>query len=183
MPRYAFLQTNSNEQVTSKVLASILSPTAFSFGADMIAQYEYTGVGLQFSNLGDGDFNFGICLFMLWIDFYIYGFLALYLDQVLPQEFGTPKPLLFFFSYKYWCPGNGASERVLDDTSYCNLPEFRSDTLSEDLVDSIEAIPTEMQPSVKVFIQGLQKRYPDGKLAVKDMSMVMLEDQITCLLG
>jgi ABC-type Na+ transport system ATPase subunit NatA len=34
-----------------------------------------------------------------------------------------------------------------------------------------------------VQISSLRKRYPDGRLAVKDLSLCMLEGQITCLLG
>ena len=35
----------------------------------------------------------------------------------------------------------------------------------------------------KVLVSGLRKVYPDGKRAVKGVSMAMLEGQITCLLG
>eukprot|EP01037_Dinobryon_pediforme_P018774 gene18774-19080_t len=176
MPRYAFTQTNSNEQVVAKVFASLLSPTAFSFGADIIANLEYTGVGLQFSNISDGDFNFALVLFMMWLDFYIYGFLAWYLDQVLPQEYGTPK---------------GEVSYEVQSATYLSLPEFRSVSsdsdiegdLNSDLTKSVERLPSDLYPKVKVYVQGLQKRYPDGKLAVKNLSMLLLEDQITCLLG
>lgn len=188
MPRYAFLSSNENEQVVSKVFACLLSPTAFSFGADVVASLEYTGEGVQFNNMWDGDFSFGICLFMMFIDFYIYGFLAWYLDQVLPQEYGTPKPLLFFLSYNFWCPGKGEVDYSVESATYQSLPEFRDvsvgdDVDSSDLTESVERLQPELYPSVKVYVQGLRKRYPDGKLAVKDLSMLMLENQITCLLG
>ena len=188
MPRYGFLATNENEQAVSKVFACLLSPTAFSFGADIIANLEYTGVGIQFSNMWDGNFSFGICLFMMFIDFYIYGFLAWYLDQVLPQEYGTPKPLLFFLSYKFWCPGRGEVDYSGESVAFRNLPEFRDTSVGDDIDyserrDSVEQLHPELYPSVKVYVQGLHKRYPDGKLAVKDLSMLMLENQITCLLG
>lgn len=186
MPRYAFLTTNQNEQLVSKVMASFLSPTAFSFGADLIASYEYTGVGAQFSNIGDGDYSFFLCLFMMWLDFYVYGLLALYLDQVMPHENGTPKSPLFFLSYNYWCPGRGEG----DAASASGLAELLAEMGGGDeagVVDpageSIERIAPDLRHSAKVLVVGLQKRYPNGKVAVKDLSMVMLENQITCLLG
>ena len=37
--------------------------------------------------------------------------------------------------------------------------------------------------NAKVCLHSLRKRYPDGKLAVKQMSLAMLEGEITCLLG
>lgn len=43
-------------------------------------------------------------------------------------------------------------------------------------------LPTELE-QVKVLITGLQKQYGDGKFGVKHLSVAMLKDQITCLLG
>ena len=37
--------------------------------------------------------------------------------------------------------------------------------------------------NVKVIASGLQKKYPNGKVAVNDFSLAMAEGQITCLLG
>ena len=43
LPRFIFYGSNRYEQQASKYYASLLSPTAFSFGADIIADYEYSG--------------------------------------------------------------------------------------------------------------------------------------------
>eukprot|EP00601_Ochromonadales_sp_CCMP2298_P001426 CAMPEP_0173193416 /NCGR_PEP_ID=MMETSP1141-20130122/13943_1 /TAXON_ID=483371 /ORGANISM="non described non described, Strain CCMP2298" /LENGTH=512 /DNA_ID=CAMNT_0014117743 /DNA_START=89 /DNA_END=1624 /DNA_ORIENTATION=+ len=83
LPRFAFLNTNNNEAVASKTLASLLSPTAFAFGSDIIAQYEYGGTGVQFYNMYEGGFNFGTVLSMMLLDFFLYGIMAWYLDQVI----------------------------------------------------------------------------------------------------
>eukprot|EP01031_Cornospumella_fuschlensis_P031294 gene31294-37822_t len=90
LPRYIFYTVEDEEEVVNKVLACFLSPTAFAFGTDFISEYEYAGVGIQPFNLFEGPFNMGIVIIMLIVDFFVYGFLAWYLDQVLPQEFGTP---------------------------------------------------------------------------------------------
>lgn len=191
LPRFAFLNTNANELVAGKTLACLLSPTAFAFGADIIASYEYSGVGVQFSNVNDGLFNFNTVLFMMWADFFIYGFLAWYLDQVIPHEYGTPQHPLFFLSFRFWCPRS--RPRETSDTSSTeaalqNMPEF-FDPSSNGSADStggassIEAIPEDMRHMAKVRILNLRKRYPDGNLAVRDLSLSMTEGQITCLLG
>lgn len=83
LPRYIFYSTNRYEQQESKYVASLLSPTAFAFGADIIADYEYAGVGVQFSNMNEGLYNFSGCLQMMIADFFIYGVLAWYFDQVM----------------------------------------------------------------------------------------------------
>jgi ABC-type multidrug transport system fused ATPase/permease subunit len=195
---YIFINTNANEQVPSKVLTCLLSPSAFAFGADIIADFEYTEVGLQVSNMFDGQFNFGIILVMMFFDFYIYGFLALYLDQVLPHEYGTSEPPWFCFNYRYWCPRSSANENVDPDTNASSIfhamPEFYEPSAAEDGDEyatgagvrpdsNIEPIPADWRKHAKVRIKNLRKKYQDGKLAVKDVSLSMLEGQITCLLG
>jgi ATP-binding cassette subfamily A (ABC1) protein 3 len=40
MPRYAFFSTDGTEMMTAKTITSFLSPTAFTFGADLLMQYE-----------------------------------------------------------------------------------------------------------------------------------------------
>jgi len=197
MPRYAFLNTNSNEQVPGKTLASLLSPTAFAFGADIIAQYEYGGVGVQFSNITDGEFNFQTILLMMWADFFIYGFLAWYLDHVIPHEYGTAQPLWFFLNWRYWWPRGrpkDTSNQALVEALH-DMPEFfdadavaGADGTGTQLRDglstyNIEPIPEDIRSRAQVRIKNLRKRYPDGNLAVRDFSLSMLEGQITCLLG
>jgi ABC-type multidrug transport system fused ATPase/permease subunit len=194
MPRYAFLNTNNNELVTGKVFSCLLSPSAFAFGADMIASYEYSGVGIQYSNVNDGEFSFNTVLFMMWADFFIYGFLAWYLDQVIPHEFGSVQHPLFFLNPRFWWP-RGRPANFSDEhfvSTLQDMPEFYDDASEAAAATggaeagagrSIEAIPAEMRPNAHVRIKNLRKRYPDGNLAVRDFSLSMLEGQITCLLG
>ncbi len=40
MPRYALLDANEYEGATEKYWVSLLSPSAFAFGADLLADYE-----------------------------------------------------------------------------------------------------------------------------------------------
>lgn len=191
LPRFAFLNTNGNELVAGKTLACLLSPTAFAFGADIIASYEYSGVGVQFSNVNDGLFSFNTVLFMMWADFFIYGFLAWYLDQVLPHEYGTAQHPLFFLNFRFWCPRSrprdSSDSAAGMATALQNMPEFFDPNNAASAAGgnstSIEAIPADMRHLAKVRIMNLRKRYPDGNLAVRDFSLSMLEGQITCLLG
>jgi ABC-type multidrug transport system fused ATPase/permease subunit len=183
LPRYIFYTVENNEEVANKVLACFLSPTAFVFGADFISTYESVGVGIQSYNLFEGKFNFGICLLMMFLDFFVYGFLAWYLDQILPQEYGTPKHPLFIFNRRYW-RGTCMKEKLAADRSqiadFEDLEEFHG---QEHDNDRIERLPAEMLERSKVMIKHLAKTYSDGKVAVRDLSLTMLEGQITCLLG
>lgn len=104
LPKYVFFGSNSNEAYLAKYAASLLSPTAFTFGADILAAYEYGAVGVQFSNLDDNRFSMISVFQMMFFDIFLYGFLAWYFDQTLPQEFGTSKHFLFVLNPYYWCP-------------------------------------------------------------------------------
>jgi hypothetical protein len=86
LPKYIFFGSNSNEASTLKTAASLLSPTAFTFGADIIAAYEYSAAGVQYSNIRDNYFSM-ITVF-----------------QTIPHEVGTPKHPLFLFHPFYWFP-------------------------------------------------------------------------------
>lgn len=104
LPNYVFYNSTSTENVASKIGASILSPTAFALGAQILSDYEYGGTGVQLSNIGQGGFSFLLVLYMMLADIFVYGVLAWYLDHVLPHEFGTPKHFLFLFDPHYWFP-------------------------------------------------------------------------------
>lgn len=48
---------------------------------------------------------------------------------------------------------------------------------------NFEPLTNEECKHIGVYACGLRKRYADGKLAVKDLSIALVEGQITCLLG
>jgi ATP-binding cassette, subfamily A (ABC1), member 3 len=200
LPRYIFYTTSNNVEIVNKLLACLLSPTAFSFGADIIAQYEYANVGIQTYNMFQDKFHFGYVLMMLFFDFYLYAFLAWYLDQVIPHEYGTAKHPLFLLDYKYWCSCcecfyleiiDDGNENIIDDIK--SMPEFANllidrTTLQEEGLlmpnqQRIEQLDETFLSSAKIHLKKVGKRYSDGKVAVRNVTLTMLENQITCLLG
>lgn len=193
LPRFIFLNTNANEEIAGKIIASLLSPTAFVFGADIIANFEYGNIGIQFSNMNVGKYSFQTVLTMMLIDFILYGLLAWYFDKVLPQEYGTVEKPWFIINWRYWCPkGPSSSSSTTDDASktLSDMPEFYDyHSIQDDHPveysnnSSIESIPLDLREAAKVRCKSLRKRYDDGNLAVKDVSMSLVEGQITCLLG
>lgn len=60
---------------------SLLSPTAFTFGADFIADYEYAGVGAGWGNYNEGEYSLRTSITMMFLDAALYGVLAWYLDK------------------------------------------------------------------------------------------------------
>lgn len=65
---------------------------------------------------------FGDVIIMLVVDCVVYMLIALYLEQVLPGPYGTPKPWYFLFQRQFWCCGNktapGNSREVPGIKSY-----------------------------------------------------------------
>ncbi|XP_044531424.1 retinal-specific phospholipid-transporting ATPase ABCA4 [Gracilinanus agilis] len=93
-----------------KTWVSLLSPVAFGFGTEYLSRYEEQGLGLQWGNIGkspmEGDeFSFLLSIKMMLIDAVLYGFLAWYLDQVFPGDYGTPLPWFFLLQESYWLGG------------------------------------------------------------------------------
>jgi hypothetical protein len=85
LPCYLFYGTSRYEQIGGKFSASLFSATAFAFGADVLSDYEYAGIGVTWSNFREGDFSFASSLLMMAIDAVLYLVLALYLDATLPK--------------------------------------------------------------------------------------------------
>lgn len=102
LPRFVFFGSNRYENTTGKMIASLCPATAFCFGADIIADYEYAGQGIQTYNSGEGDYSFDTTLAFLFFDTLLYIFLGWYLDQVIPQQYGVARPFYFLLTPSYW---------------------------------------------------------------------------------
>ncbi|XP_016065318.1 PREDICTED: retinal-specific ATP-binding cassette transporter [Miniopterus natalensis] len=173
-----------------KMAVSLLSPVAFGFGTEYLARFEEQGLGLQWSNIGnspmEGDgFSFLMSMKMLLLDAALYGFLAWYLDQVFPGDYGTPLPWYFLLQESYWLGGEGCStreERVLEKTEPVT-EEMEDPEHPEGINDSFfEREPPGLAPGV--CVKNLVKIFePYGRPAVDRLSITFYENQITAFLG
>uniref|UniRef100_A0A4W6FUF0 ATP binding cassette subfamily A member 5 n=1 Tax=Lates calcarifer TaxID=8187 RepID=A0A4W6FUF0_LATCA len=80
----------------------LLSPSAFSIGIAQVVYLEAQGDGAVFSSLANGPHPLYVPLIMLVLDCILYLLLAVYLDQVLPGEFGMRRSLVYFLKPSYW---------------------------------------------------------------------------------
>ena len=64
------------QAIAGKVAVSLLSPSAFTFAADLIGQYEGSGVGLHWSDMWSDPLPLGAILFLLALDAKLYAGLA-----------------------------------------------------------------------------------------------------------
>ena len=56
------------ERVTSKMYFSLLLPTAFAFGADILADFELAEIGISPDNWAQDDFSFLTSMSMMLLD-------------------------------------------------------------------------------------------------------------------
>eukprot|EP00898_Chlorokybus_atmophyticus_P008904 jgi/Chlat1/9014/Chrsp94S08294 len=186
LPRYLFFRSASTQALAGKSLVSLLSPTAFTFGADLFAQYEGADIGLTWRDIGETEFPLAWIMALMLFDTFLYAALAWYLDKVLPSEYGAQLPPLFLFKKSYWWPNssrlkahNGIYERVRDDDGYDVEVASPGGTASSN--PDFEPVP-EGWGSPSVSMKGLKKVY-GAKVAVNDLDLNIYSGHITALLG
>jgi len=108
--------------------------------------------------------------------FFVFGIIGLYLDKVLPSQYGVRQPPYFFLLPSFWL---STKKR---DTAKC--PEFTEDELMkkenyEDVSDEIKKLEKENK-LLKIY--GLERHFGDFK-AVNGVNLKMYEGQIFALLG
>ncbi|XP_052071542.1 cholesterol transporter ABCA5-like [Mytilus californianus] len=152
----------------------LISPCCVSLAIDQAVFLDIT-VGMDFKTAGQGDFPLYIPMFMLLFDSVLYFVLAMYLDNVIPTEYGAKKPPYYIFMKSYWCPGTREVDYDEMDEDYDAL--FGND---------VEKVTTDMRQHTGVRILNLTKEF-SGKeetvTAVNKLSLEMYTGQITCLLG
>lgn len=115
----------------------------------------------------------------IYLDTLLYAFLAWYIDNVFPGEFGIPRPPWFFVTKKYWNDTFG-----LKDTPHEGL---LSQTAME-ASDDVEQVSGDLKDRASVVIRKLRKTFSRGFgrskfIAVNDLDLTMFDGQITAFLG
>ncbi|XP_061362601.1 ABC transporter A family member 1 isoform X1 [Gastrolobium bilobum] len=178
-----------------KVIASLLSPTAFALGSVNFADYERAHVGLRWSNIWreSSGVNFSACFLMMILDTLLYCAIGLYFDKVLPREYGLQYPWNFIFLKDFWrkknivkhCSSNFKVKIAgMDSGSKGNL-------LGEDTYKAaIESISLDMKQQELdgrcIQIRNLHKVYATKRgdcCAVNSLQLTLYESQILALLG
>ncbi|XP_027350044.1 ABC transporter A family member 1 [Abrus precatorius] len=178
-----------------KVVASLLSPTAFALGSVNFADYERAHVGLRWSNiwLASSGVNFLSCLIMMIFDTLLYCAIGLYFDKVLPREYGHRYPWSFIFQKDFW-----RNKKIVKNCSFshkvkisCKNSESEGN-LSREYASkpAIEAISLDMKQQELdgrcIQIRNLHKVYATKKgdcCAVNSLRLTLYENQILALLG
>ncbi|VVB03041.1 unnamed protein product [Arabis nemorensis] len=174
-----------------KVVASLLSPTAFALGSINFADYERAHVGLRWSNiwLASSGVSFFVCLVMMLLDSILYCAIGLYLDKVLPRENGVRYPWNFIFS-KCFGRKKNSIQYPIPGLEPNMLPENIEATQGEPFDPVIESISLEMRQQELdgrcIQVRNLHKVYASRRgncCAVNSLRLTLYENQILSLLG
>ncbi|XP_055602217.1 phospholipid-transporting ATPase ABCA3-like [Uranotaenia lowii] len=174
MPYNLTSQNYDSMSTGSKIGMSIFSNTAMSFGVLGTLRMEANQLGLRWSSFFepatiDDGLSVGLVIIMLLVDALIYLLIALYVEQVMPGEFGVAKPWNFLFKKEFWTGIPSDEDRAEKNGHVAENSKF------------FEPDPSFTKPGIQ--IKNLRKVYNKTKPAVQNLNLNMYEDQITVLLG
>ncbi|ONK78401.1 uncharacterized protein A4U43_C02F18390 [Asparagus officinalis] len=170
-----------------KILASLLSPTAFALGTINFADYERAHVGVRWTNLwqSSSGVNFLACLLMMMLDTFLYCGLGLYFDKVLPRDSGLRYPWNFLFTKTFWGRKDVSCSH---DTK--QEQKFYREEVEPSGKGAFEPVSFDMKQQVVdrrcIQIRNLHKVFMTKKgscCAVNFLNLTMYENQILALLG
>uniref|UniRef100_A0A673LI06 P-type phospholipid transporter n=1 Tax=Sinocyclocheilus rhinocerous TaxID=307959 RepID=A0A673LI06_9TELE len=171
-----------------KLAVSFLSPVAFGFGTEYLSRYEEQGLGLQWDNIHtsplEGDeYSFFTSIHMMLLDAVIYAFLAWYLDNVFPGQYGIGRPFYFPLQPSYWMEKEREREEQLKMQEEIQQEEIQPVHDGKDIRNPFfEPGPEGLLMGVSV--QDLVKVYSkSSRPAVDCFNMNFYEGQITSFLG
>ncbi|XP_012893477.1 PREDICTED: ATP-binding cassette sub-family A member 5 isoform X2 [Dipodomys ordii] len=162
-----------------KSLVWLLSPfcqCTFLIGIAQVMHLEDFNEGALFSNLTEGPYPLIITMIMLALNSIFYVLLAVYLDQVIPGEFGLRRSSLYFLKPSYW----SKSKRNYKELSEGNVNGNIS------FSEIVEPVSSEFVGKEAIRISGIQKTYrrkSENVEALRNLSFDIYEGQITALLG
>lgn len=174
MPYNVTAQNYDGMSTGSKIGLSLFHNSAMSFGAMSTVRMEANQVGLRWSSLFtpatvDDGLSVGVIIVMLLVDALIYLGIALYVEQVMPGQYGVAKPWNFLFKKEFWTKKPVKTEDVpRKGIERQNSRFFETDPSSS---------------NAGIQIKNLRKVFGGNKVAVEGLSVKMYEDQITVLLG
>ncbi|KAL9833695.1 LOW QUALITY PROTEIN: cholesterol transporter ABCA5 [Geothlypis trichas] len=157
----------------------ILSPLcqcSFLIGVAQVMHLEDFEDGATFANITAGPYPLCISLILLLLDSICYLLVAVYLDQVIPGEFGLRRTPFFFMKPSFW-----SKHRK-------NYKELYESSINGSLSFSeiVEPVPSEFQGKEAIRISCVQKTFrKKGETveALRNLSFDIYEGQITALLG
>ncbi|KAI3384472.1 hypothetical protein SNEBB_003207 [Seison nebaliae] len=181
---YTFVQ-NVDVPKSVRIVLSLFSTSAFSFGTEVLGEWEGRGIGVTSDTLAEQPIliyrlSFMDVLIMLGFDTILYLLLAIYVDDIHPGEYGIAKD--WFYPAQYLINKWRESEEFLNEQKSFKLVNFRKSFFERSNNDDL--VPTiEIKNLRKVFYENKLCKTSEGKVAVDCLNMKVYGNQITGFLG
>ena len=147
----------------------------------MQCEFQGTGLSWEFAKMEVQGFSFMEGLALLGFDVVFMAFLGYYLDQILPKQYGVPKPANFLCKRLYGVCKSGFSSGAGRQKVRVGDEIQDQERVSRGNFEDVSSQVQRDQYSLKV--RNLRKVYGNGKVAVENVSMTMYSGQIFALLG
>uniref|UniRef100_A0AAR5Q584 ABC transporter domain-containing protein n=1 Tax=Dendroctonus ponderosae TaxID=77166 RepID=A0AAR5Q584_DENPD len=163
-------------------IVSLISPAGFALAMDKALLMDLAGEGVNISNVWNGpDMPFGGSLIMMAVDVVLYGWIAYYLDSVIPSEHGVKRSPFFCFNPLFWWKSQPVDKIPLPNG------ESVGSLAGEEGVADFEPVPREMKGKEAIRIVDLHKRFksfrkPEVK-AINGINLTIYEGHVTAILG
>ncbi|KAG7387566.1 ABC transporter [Phytophthora pseudosyringae] len=116
-----------------------------------------------------------------------YLLLGWYLENVFPRTYGVQQKWYFVFQPSYWFPQKVDFQGSSDENEESmRLTDMGRDSINEQMDDTLreQSLPEYLQHfRPTLFVQSLSKTYPNGKVALKNVSFGVRKGEIFGLLG
>ncbi|XP_048344338.1 cholesterol transporter ABCA5 isoform X1 [Sphaerodactylus townsendi] len=157
-------------------LLSPLCQCTFLVGIAQVMHLEDYEEGAVFSSITYGPYPLVISVLLLALDSMLYLLVAVYLDQVIPGEYGLHRSSFFFLKPSFWLKRTRNYKELYEAGITGNL----------NVSEMTEPVPPEFQGKEAIRISGVQKSFvkkDETVEALKGLSFDIYEGQITALLG
>lgn len=157
---------------------SIFPNVGMTFGIYNLYHFETDSTGLSFSNVSIwyNNITFNAALFTLIFDTIFYLLLGLYLDQIVPSQYGVAKKWYFLCTRKFWCSKRNGRQVDREEQNKSLLNDSVTDIEEGRNPDDFEAVPEVLrrqeQTNDCLKIRGLRKVFGD-KVAVDNTNITM----------
>ncbi|PRP80817.1 ABC transporter A family member 2 isoform 2 [Planoprotostelium fungivorum] len=183
-----------------QILFCFFSPSVFQIGLSNLGAVttKSDDLGLRWSDRDTlfQNLSFNQAYGWLILDSLLYLIFALYLDNVLPNAYGTKRPLHYFMTRSYW---NGKARPTTDRKRFDHqvLCDHDLEAMDEDVKQERRSI-TDNECEAAVVIDRLVKIYSGSEkmknflpclssapphVAVKELCLQVQSDTLLCLLG
>ncbi|XP_066148886.1 cholesterol transporter ABCA5-like [Euwallacea fornicatus] len=168
-------------------VVSLISPAGFALAMDKALLMDLAGEGVNLSNIWNGpDMPFGGSLIMMAVDVVLYGWIAFYLDSVVPSEYGVKRSPFFCFNPLFWCKAKSADKIPLSNGE--SVGSVGSLTPGDEgLSSDVEPVPRELKGKEAIKIVDLFKSFKSFRKkevqAVNGINLSIYQGHITAILG